>query len=635
MHHSRNKSSESHIISFLPYPYQSLDKDGIILTVNEKWLSRMGYKKKEVMGRFFGDFLPVSQQKKFLDNFERFKRTGKAECIEFQLQKKDGSLIDLSFCGQVQYDKDGTFLRSHCIWHDITKEKQAETALEENERKFRGLIENTSDWVWETDDRGIYTYVSPNVEEIMGYAPEEVVGKTPFDFMSKKEAGRVKKIVEKIIAKSQPIHGLNDKMITRDGQEIIFETNANPLFSADGGLKGYFGTCRDITEMKKSREQDLKTTERLEALVEIYQAEDMSEDKIGTYVLDAAIKLTDSEMGFINFMNEDSGYTKQYSYSKNTMKKCQTQIPEHFPLKNAGLWAHSVKKRRPVIINDYNVTHPEKKGVPSGHVFVRRFMTVPVFDQGRIVMIAAVANKASDYSETDVNQLILLMEGLWKHIKEKEIYHQLKSSLDEKDILLKEIHHRVKNNMQVIISLLKLQAAHFKNPKLNQALQESSNRIQTMALIHTQLYQSENLSRIDFRQYIPKICSLLMTLYHVDRSRIRCRYQIGEVSLKLEYALSCALIFNELISNSLKYAFPDKEKGDIMIRMENYQEDNVILEISDNGSGLPEEIDWRKTKSLGLKIVKLLGEGQLGGRIVYSGGERTTFTLIFPKSKDE
>jgi two-component sensor histidine kinase len=121
----------------------------------------------------------------------------------------------------------------------------------------------------------------------------------------------------------------------------------------------------------------------------------------------------------------------------------------------------------------------------------------------------------------------------------------------------------------------------------------------------------------------------------VDRSRIRCRYQIGEVSLKLEYALSCALIFNELISNSLKYAFPDKEKGDIMIRMENYHEDNVILEISDNGIGLPEEIDWRKTKSLGLKIVKLLGEGQLGGRIVYSGGERTTFTLIFPKSKDE
>ncbi len=631
----KNRNNESHIIPFLPYPYQSLDKDGIILTVNDKWLSYLGYKKKEVVGRCFGDFLPVSQQKKFFDNFERFKQTGKAEHIEFQLQKKDGNLIELSLCSQAQYGKDGVFLRSHCIWHDITKQKQAETALEENERKFRGLVENTSDWVWETDDRGIYTYVSPNVEEIMGYAPEEVIGKTPFDFMSPEEADRVKKIFEKIIAKSQPIQGLDDKMITRQGKEIIFETNANPLFSADGRLKGYFGTCRDITEKRRARQTEIKTTERLETLVEIHQAEDMSEDKIGAHVLEAAINLTDSEMGFINFMDEDSGYTKQYSYSKNTMKECKTQIPEHFPLKNAGLWAQCVRKRRPVIFNNYNVTHAEKKGIPSGHISIRRFITVPVFDHGRIVMIAAVANKASDYNETDVNQLILLMEGLWKHIKEKEIYHQLKSSLDEKDILLKEIHHRVKNNMQVIISLLKLQAAHIKNPKLNQALQESSNRIQTMALIHTQLYQSENLSRIDFRQYIPKICSLLMTLYHVDRSRIRCRYQIGDVSLKLEYALSCALIFNELISNSLKYAFPDKEKGDIIIRMEKYQKDNVILEISDNGIGLPEEIDWRQTKSLGLKIVKLLGEGQLGGRIMYSGGERTTFTLIFPKSKDE
>ncbi len=630
-----NPDLEKISIKCTPYPYQSLDKNGCFLAVNPKWLSCLGYTKKEVIGRPFQDFLSSGDREKFPGKFEHFKKAGKVEQVEFQLKKKDGSWIDVSFCAEAEYDKSGKFIRSHCVWHNITLQKQTEAALIESEKKFRELVESTNDWVWETDQKGIYTYVSPNVKQIMGYPPEKIIGKTPFDFMPPAEADRVKKVFKNHVKKKRPIQNVDDTMLTRSGEEIIFETKANPLLFPDGSLKGYVGTCRDVTEMRKSQEQVRKTTERLETLVEIYQAKDLSEEKIGSHVLDSAIHMTESEIGFINFMDEKAGYTKQYSYSESTMKRCQTFIPKNFPLDGAGLWAQGVKKRRPVIVNDYSRHHQGKKGYPKGHVKIQRFISVPVFDRGEIVLIASVANKASDYNDRDVNQLILLMEGLWKHIRAQEMYDRLKSSLEEKDILLKEIHHRVKNNMQVIISLLKLQAVNFKDPKFNQALQESSNRIQTMALIHTQLYQSENLSQIEFRRYIPQICTLLMTLYHVDRNRICCRYEIGKVNLKLELALSCALILNELISNSLKYAFPGQDKGDILIRMEDHGKDEIILEISDNGVGLPEDFNWREANSLGLKIVKLLGEGQLGGRIAYSRDKGTTVTLIFPKLKNE
>jgi PAS domain S-box-containing protein len=618
-------------IRYLPLPYQSLDKNGCFLAVNPKWLSKLGYRKREIIGNPFKDLLPAEARNKFPEDFEVFKKAGCADDIEFELKKKNGSFIQVVFCARAEYDKNGNFVRSHCIWNDITRQKQTEAALIESEKKYRELVENTNDWVWETDHTGVYIFVSPNVKQIMGYPADKVIGKTPFDFMPPPEADRVKSIFKHHVEKKKPIQNVDDTMLTRNGEKIVFETNANPLFFPDGGLKGYVGTCRDVTEMRKLQEQVLKTSERLETLVEIYQTKNVSEEKIGGYVLESAIHLTESEIGFINFMDEKAGYTKHYSYSKATMKRCRTLVPKIFPLEGAGSWAHAVKKRRPVIINDYSRHHPGKKGYPKGHVKIKRFISVPVFDRGEIVLIASVANKASDYNGRDANQLILLMEGLWKHIRAHEMYDQLKSSLEEKDILLKEIHHRVKNNMQVIISLLKLQAANFKDPKFNQALQESSNRIQTMALIHTQLYQSENLSQINFRQYIPKICSLLMTLYHVDRSRIRCLYQIGNVSLKLEFALSCALILNEWISNSLKYAFPGKGKGDIIIRMEPYGDDKIVLEIADNGVGLPANFDWKDTDSLGLKIVKLLGEGQLGGRIAYSGENGTAFRLIFPK----
>jgi PAS domain S-box-containing protein len=620
---------EAECFSLLPVPYQSLDAGGHILTVNDEWLDKTGFNKDEVIGSWFGDFLIPEDVPHFRGRFTAFKKKGMIKECEYRLKKKDGSVMWISFNGKIEYDDEGSVQRTHCVWQDISAGKRAEEQARHGELFFRGLIENTEDWLWHVDKNGHYQYVSPNVADIMGYTPSEIVGKTPFDFMSAAEAERVGAVFSGLAKDSRPIKNLEDTMIKKDGIPVIFETNATPLFDERGALNGYIGTCSDISARQRHREEIRLYTELLETLVQLYQSSELDEAQIGNFVLESAIKQTGSSMGFINFMNEDAGYTKQYSYSRHTMEECNTDIPKTFPIKDAGLWAEAVRRRKPLIVNDYRKDKEGKKGLPEGHVPLERFLTVPVFDEGSIVLVASVANKHADYNDTDVKQLILLMDGLWKHIKQEKVKAEIRASLKEKELLLKEIHHRVKNNMQIITSLLKLQIHHTERDDFAALLSESINRIQTMALIHTQLYQHQDLAEIDLRKFVPELCERLMNLYNIDESRIDMRYNISGPKLKLDQAIPCGLILNELVSNSLKYAFDRAEHGIIEVGFRQLHEGDFQLLIRDSGKGLPEEISADTIHSMGLRIVNLLTERQLGGSIEIKNEKGTEFIITF------
>ncbi len=226
---------------------------------------------------------------------------------------------------------------------------------------------------------------------------------------------------------------------------------------------------------------------------------------------------------------------------------------------------------------------------------------------------------------------------LWQYTDitdRKRAEGQIKASLTEKEVLLKEIHHRVKNNLQIISSLLSLQARQMGNGKPLQMFQDSQNRLKAMALIHERLYQSPDLAQIDFAKYARGLAEYLLGTYQIDGHRIHLDLQVESVPMTVDMAIPCALTINELVSNSLKYAFPDRPDGEIGIGLSSAGDDSLRLVVRDNGVGLAPDLDLNKCKSLGLKLVRSLTE-QLNGTLNHASNKQgTTFEILFPRVKN-
>lgn len=204
---------------------------------------------------------------------------------------------------------------------------------------------------------------------------------------------------------------------------------------------------------------------------------------------------------------------------------------------------------------------------------------------------------------------------------------EIERSLQEKEVLLKEIHHRVKNNLQVISSLLSMQSAKIADGLALKMFQDSRDRVRTMAIIHEKLYQSENLSKVDFSDYIRTMVQELKTLYRTG-GRIEFTYELDEVLMGIDKAVPCGLIVNELLTNSLKYAFEGRERGAIRIALKG-ESDRIRLELEDDGIGLPAEIDPAQTDTLGLQLVWILA-GQIEAELDFDRSRGTRYIIRFP-----
>lgn len=212
----------------------------------------------------------------------------------------------------------------------------------------------------------------------------------------------------------------------------------------------------------------------------------------------------------------------------------------------------------------------------------------------------------------------------------KKIELELKDSLKEKEVLLKEVHHRVKNNMQIIQSLLSLQNNKIENFEFKEAIQDSSNRIRSMALVHETLYRSEDFSNLNLYTYFESIIHGLFRIYNTPDKTIDWNVEVDSVDLDLDKSIACGLIINELVTNSLKYAFTNVTNGNVNIRLSMQDPGEVRLTVLDDGIGLPEGMDTQRINSIGLQIVRLLSEDQLDGRIDIFNDNGVTFDIRFP-----
>ncbi|MEE8624961.1 MAG: histidine kinase dimerization/phosphoacceptor domain -containing protein, partial [Acidiferrobacterales bacterium] len=270
---------------------------------------------------------------------------------------------------------------------------------------------------------------------------------------------------------------------------------------------------------------------------------------------------------------------------------------------------------------------------------VQSVISVPMVYGGRLLGLLGFDSVRVEkkWPEDIIALLKIVGEMFVNALERKWADGQLKASLKEKELLLKEVHHRVKNNLQIMSSLLNLQSGYINDKQTLEMFKESQNRVKSMALIHEKLYESEGLTGIDFAEYIRNLTAYLFRLYEVNAKAISLKIDAEKVFLDVSTAISCGLILTELLSNALKYAFPAGREGEIFIDLRSHSNERIKLSVSDNGIGLPKDLDFRNTDSLGLQLVCALTD-QLRGTIELERSAGTAFVITFgglnPRQRD-
>jgi PAS domain S-box-containing protein len=466
---------------------------------------------------------------------------------------------------------------------DITERKKMEEKLRESEGKYSEVFNNANDMIslnLVKDDGlpGKFIDVNEIGIERLGYSRNEFLNMTPADIVDPDKRSEMPKNALKLSKKGyiefEIIHQ------AKDGKRIPVEVN-NHLFELNG-KKVALAISRDITERKKA-EDALKNSEiKYRTIFENVQDVFYQLDKQGNI-----IEISPS-------IERNSGYK-----------------PSELIGKPAEMFYLNPEDRK------YLIKEIEEKGEVDDYELT--FKT----KSKNLLYVSTNAHFLFDSSKNPIG-----IEGSLRDLTErKNIEIQLKQSLIEKEILLKEIHHRVKNNLMIISSLLDLESRYIKDKASKDIFKESQNRARSMALIHERLYQSTDLKRIDFGEYISSLATELFHTYESDPGLIELKINAENILLDINTAIPLGLIVNELITNSLKHAFPKGMKGEIIVDFHPIN-DHYEFTVKDNGIGFPEDLDYQNTDSLGLQIVNSLTD-QIDGEIELDRNNGTEFKITF------
>jgi len=266
-------------------------------------------------------------------------------------------------------------------------------------------------------------------------------------------------------------------------------------------------------------------------------------------------------------------------------------------------------------VSDPPLSTSGDKGVEHLHIRAKGDRTIPV------------ALTFSPVSEGGtLKHIVVIARDITEREKaERERQH----ALEEKTTLLQELYHRTKNNMQVIIGLIGMQAAQVQDPTTVTALTEIKSRVQSMALVHRKLYQSQDLSHVNLAEYIRELTDLLLESYQTEPDLITVAFELEPILVLIDTAVPCGLILNEVLSNALKHAFPDHRTGRIEIKLRQLDNGELMVQISDDGVGFPAGMEPRQCSTLGLQTIYGIGEYQLHGQVTCHNGSGVRWRLVF------
>ncbi len=452
------------------------------------------------------------------------------------------------------------------------------------EQQFRQLTGNIQAVFWISSPDGCAKeYVSPGYEEVWGRSCT-TLQREPRSWLDGIHNDDRSRVHESLVKQGWGEFDEEYRVLRPDGSMRWVRDRAFPVRDQTGQVYRIVGIAEDITKQKRAEEQLRAASGMLSSLIDHLQS--------GVVVEDVSRRITHVNQAFASMFD------------------IPVPPPSLFGVDSRLLFLQpaSFAKRIEEII---------KAGTPllgeelpwRDRVFVRNYVPLHV---------------GEDYHY-----------HLWQYQDITESRHaeeQIKTSLKEKEVLLKEIHHRVKNNLQIICSLLRLQTGEIEDPKAIQAFRESQDRVKAMALIHERLYQARDLARIDFAGYVRNLTGHLVRSYKVNSSAIQLSLEIDSIPVNLDVAIPCGLIINELVSNALKYAFPNEKGGNIRVCFAAESEHARRLIVSDNGVGLAENVNPQKTESLGLSLVQSLTE-QLGGTITFCNQNGFHCDISIPHTK--
>jgi PAS domain S-box-containing protein len=503
--------------------------------------------------------------------------------------------------------------------------KEANEALSESEKRFRTLAENSPDIIARFDRQKRHIYANPAVAGPYGRSPEEVIGKTQSELG--RYSGQLKfleKHYENVFATGKP-ETVEFRYISSRGKEYYLNTKIVPEF-IDGKVTSVLAISRDIKDIKEAEAKLKETLDNLENLVKERTSE----------LENAYSSLKESERGFAE--------AQKMAHIGNWYRSLKT---------DKIYWSDEVYRIFGFKPQEFEVTynvflsyvHPEDRGCVNNN-FKKALNGEPYSSDYRIISANGIERIVHTQGEVVFTEekTPIVMRGTIQDITKRK---RAEEALEKQDkIRIKEIHHRIKNNLQVICSLLSLEAEKFSDEKMLEAFRESRNRVTSMALIHEELYKGKGAENLDFAAYLRKLTADLFSSYNLGNN-INLKLDVEQVYFGMDTAIPLGIIVNELVSNALKHAFPAGRKGEIHIDLckkesfaskcgisgpgPNCMEKNnfhYMLTVTDDGKGIPEEIECQDADSLGLQLINILVE-QIDGCIELRRDQGTKFIIWF------
>ena len=542
-----------------------IEDNTTISLANSEFERFTGYSKKEIEGKkSWTEFIVKDDLERMLEQ-HKLRRTTPSSALnnyEFQAIDRNGNIKDVLLrVGTISGTK-----KSIASMLDITERKKAEEKLHSSQTMLEMVMNNIPQGIFWKDRCSVYLGCNKVFAKNAGLeSTAEIIGKADYDMpwsLEQKELFR--EYDSRIMENDAPEYHTVEQMREADGKLLWVETNKVPLHDAQGKVIGILGTYEDITERKRA-EEELKWNEALlEAQVEASLDGILVVDEKGQRVITNQRLLNMWSVPEEIRNTKDDAPLLDYVVGK-------TRDPDQFLEKVLYLYDHHYEISRDTI---------EFK---EGMVFDRYSSPVLGRDShyyGRTWTFRDITDR-------------------------KQAEERIIASLHEKEVLLKEVHHRVKNNLGIISALLSLQSSYLNDEDLIKIFRDSQNRIKSMALIHENLYKSKDLDEIDFNEYANQLVSHLSQSYGDPMGKIKFKVNSENVYLNINTAIPCGMIINELVSNSLKYAFPDGRRGEICIDLSS-KDDGFKLVVSDNGVGIKGDLNIKDSKTLGFRLIDTL-----------------------------
>ena len=655
-----------------PLSYQSLDENGNFTEVNQTWLKTMGYTRDEVLGENFSEFLVPEWKNHFKENFPRFKAVGEILGVEFEMVKKDGSRILVSFHGKIGIDELGNFKQTHCIFQDITTNKMIQKESEKNKTILLEAEKMAGFGGWQWDIKGDSWTMSQNWLNIHGCSISNIATDELIKIAHPDDRLKIQKSLNKIV-KDGGIYDNEYRIVHQKTGEIKYiHSYGETRLDDTGKTVQVFGAAQDITDKKQAEESSKRLKERLESLWNVTKIADSDIKTISDHVLAEVQKMTQSQYAFYGFLDKNENEMILHAWSHETMNDCETDAKTlHFAVDKAGIWAEAIKEKKALIINNFHLDHPGKKGVPDGHVQLTRLMVVPYIKEDQVISIVAVANKSVEYSEEDEKQVQAFMGNVQLLIDRKtaqqdkiDLLTQLRHAQKMESIgtLAGGIAHDFNNILFPIVgySEMLLEDTPEDSPTRNNLNQIYTSALRAKSLVKQILTFSRQESS---ELMLMKMQPIVMEALKLIRSTIPTTIEI-----KQDINPDCGVIkadptqIHQIVMNLSTNAYHAMEEtgGELKVRLKEIKlgEYDILrpdmkpgiyacLTIADTGRGMDKELTQKifdpffttkekgKGTGLGLSVVHGIVTSMNGVIQVYSEpGEGTQFHVYLPVEKN-